>query len=275
MTSIDASPWRDDPDRIRPTVLILGGLITSPPLYGPFRSRLLGHGASAVVVAPIWLPDWLLAVPRGLGPIVTRAGRALIRASQISWSASGGAPVLIVGHSAGGIVARLLTSPEPFEGRRLGGSERIGAIVTLGSPHQLAGLGDGGIARRELGRRAVDFAERVVPGAAYAPRVGYVSVASRAVLGSATGIGPQRIALLSYRSLLGGGLEQAETPGDGVVPVSCALLPGSRHVVLDGAGHTVLGRPRWYGSEGVVDDWWPFALTAWRSALRARLDRRG
>ncbi len=263
--------WRTAPDEVGPTVLILGGLITSPPLYWPLRDRLLRRGAAAVVIAPIWLPDWLLAVPRGMGPIVTRAGRTLLRAAAVAETASRGAPILVIGHSAGGIVARILTAAEPFEGRRLGASERIGAIVTLGAPHQVARGSGEGVASRELGRRAVDFAQRVVPGATFAPRVGYLSVASEAVVGRSSGPGRERIGFLSYRSLIGDAADPAGTPGDGVVPTACALLPGSGHVVLDDADHRILGRPPWYGSEAVVDRWWPQALEAWHGALRVRL----
>ena len=262
--------WRAAPDEVAPTVLVLGGFLTSPPFYEPLRARLQRAGAAAVVVAPVWLPDWLLAAPRGVGPIATRAGRALLRASEAARAGSRGAPVLIVGHAAGGIVARLLTSPEPFDGRRFAASERIGAIVSLGTPHQVVGDDGDGFAGRELGRRATYFADRVVPGAAFAPRVGYVSVASSRVVGRRRGVGPAGIAWLSYSSLLGDAADPAGTPGDGVVPTACALLPGSRQVVLDDVGHGIFGRLPWYGSEGVIDRWWPEAVEAWRAALRSR-----
>lgn len=31
-------------------------------------------------------------------------------------------------------------------------------------------------------------------------------------------------------------------------------------------------RHRWYGSEDVIDEWWPAALEAWQRALAARAD---
>ena len=71
-----------------------------------------------------------------------------------------GAPVLVVGHSAGGLDARLLTSPVPFRGRRLNGAGRIGAIVTLGTPHHVR---DGGRLGARVGAEAVTFANAVVP----------------------------------------------------------------------------------------------------------------
>src|SRR5665811_1996589 len=92
--------------------------------------------------------SWMLAAARGLGPITTRVGRALLEAGIRSAQspASRGAPVLYVGHSAGGLIGRLLTSPVPFEGRTLNAAARIGALVTLGTPNAA------GLAARDAGR---------------------------------------------------------------------------------------------------------------------------
>ncbi len=130
--------WREDPATVAPTVLIVGGFLTSPPFYWRLRDGLLERGAPGVVIAPVWTPDWLLSAVRGFGPIVTRAGRALLQAGEVSRASDGsrGAPVLLVGHSAGGMIARLLTSPEPFAGRRLGapGGADIDAELTAHRP---------------------------------------------------------------------------------------------------------------------------------------------
>ena len=114
-----------------------GGFLTMPAWYRPMAAELRDRGAADVVIAPIYTPDWVLCAVRGLGPVTTRAGRSLLAAGERSAAspASRGAPILYVGHSAGGMLGRLLTSPEPFEGRRLGASDRIGALVTLGTPH--------------------------------------------------------------------------------------------------------------------------------------------
>ncbi len=264
-----APSWRNDPDGVAPTVLVLGGFLTSPPIYRPFAARLRARGAADVLVARIWTPDWLLVTVRGMGPVVTRAGRGLLLAGERSAasSLSRGAPVLIVGHSAGGIVGRLLTSPEPFAGRRLGASERIGAIATLGTPHHVAPGAD--IGGRVSGMVSA-FVERVVPGAAFAPRVGYVTVASRAVEGRADGDGGARTALRFYRGLLDVAGDRIE--GDSVVPVASALLEGTVRILLDDAIHGQYGGGPWYGSEEVLDRWWPAALDAWHAALRARVE---
>ncbi|HEX8938714.1 MAG TPA: hypothetical protein VF763_01010 [Candidatus Limnocylindrales bacterium] len=262
--------WRDDPRTVRPVVLVLGGFLTSPPIYRPFRRRLLERGAADVVVAPVWLPDWLLAASRGLGPIVSRGARGLLAAGIAAAASreSRAAPVLVVGHSAGGVVGRLLLAPEPFDGRPCRAAGRIGALVTLGSP-----LRPGPRFLGRAGTAAARFAETVSPGAFHAPLVGYLSVSSRSVVGRAAGDGQERMAWRVYRGLvpepMAGPIE-----GDGLVPVQSALLPGARQLVLDDAAHGQgAGRP-WYGVEPELDHWWPLALETWHEALEARMAAR-
>jgi hypothetical protein len=277
-----AADWRTAPDAVEPTILVLGGFLTSPPLYLPMRRRLLRRGAAHVVVAPVWLPDWLLAAGRDMGPILTRSGRALLRACAIAEGSarSGGAPLLVVGHSAGGMTARLLTSPEPYAGRRFGAAGRIGAIVTLGTPHRVTPTG---LAGGRLANAAMTFADRVVPGPAFAPTTGYLTVASRSVVGRADGDRRARVAFGLYRSIHAdagadaGGAALAGPDGailgDGLVPVASALLPGAEAIVLDGIAHGQARHGAWYGSDEALDVWWPRAVEIWRDALRARIAR--
>ncbi len=265
--------WLADLGRLAPTVLVIGGFLTGPPLYEGLRARLLERGAAAVEIAPIWTPDWLLAGWRGLGPIVTRASRALLAAAHVAAAspASRGAPLLVVGHSAGGIVARLLTSPEPFAGRPCRGAGRIGALVTLGTPHRVRR--DGGFGR-VIATQAVIFLDRVAPGAAFAPGVGYVAVGSRALAGRRDGDLPSRLIWALYDLVLPQPDEEV-VDGDGVVPLASTRLEGATEVVLDGILHSPLRTRPWYGSDEAVDLWWPVAVDAWRRALRARAEGPG
>jgi hypothetical protein len=274
--------WRDAPDVVEPTVLVLGGFLTSPPLYTPMRRRLLERGAAHVVVAPVWLPDWLIAIQRGIGPLLTRSGRALLEACEVADASprSRGAPLLVVGHSAGGMIARLLTSPEPFECRRLGAAPHVGAIVMLGTPNLVSPTG---LAGRRLADSATDFATRVVPGPAFAPTTGYLAVASRSHVGRAAGDPGERLTFGLYRSVHAdaaggpggspGGWSGDGILGDGLIPVESALLPGAEGIVLDGIAHGPARRGPWYGSDEALDGWWPRAVAIWRTALRARLGR--
>jgi hypothetical protein len=249
-----------------PVVLVLGGFLTSPPMYRAFERGLRAAGAADIVVARAWAMDWLIAAYRGLGPILTRSGRALIEASRRSEAVAGGAPVLVIGHSAGGMSARLLTSPQPFEGRTLNGSSRMGAIVTLGTPHVVTLEVE---SRNRVGALAADFVNRVVPGAAFAPRIGYLAVGSRKVPGRRHGTVGERRAFAVYDGLTPErGRDDIE--GDGLIPLACALLPGVPQLVLDDAAHGHGFGRDWYGSPAILERWWPLALATWREALVAR-----
>ncbi len=267
----DGPGWLRHADSIAPTVLILGGFLTAPPVYSRLAGRLKARGAAAVVVSNVWTPDWLLAGIRGTGPIATRSARALLAAGRVSGDASEGAPLLVVGHSAGGIVARLLTAPEPFAGRRFAAASRIGAIVTLGTPHRVSS-GEG-IGRR-VNEVASSIADGTVPGAFFAPEVGYVSVGSRAIRGHPKGTGRERVAHLLYRSMIGRAAVPG-TEGDGLVPVVATMLDGARQLVLDRAVHGPGSGGPWYGVDSEVDVWWPVALEAWRRALGYRAKSAG
>lgn len=265
--------WPDaDISRLAPVVVLAPGLLTVPGWYEPMEATLRRRGAADVVTARVYPPDWALAAVRDLGPIVTRVGRALLagcaRAEELP--ASAGAPVMLVGHSGGGIVGRLLTSNAPFSGRTLGASRRIGALVTLGAPNQVGPDSRWG---RHLADAGVRFANRHVPGAAFAPATGYVSVGSRLVAGRDDPHDPMaRFFRTVYDDVLPQpGVEQVD--GDGLVPVASALLPGAQHVILDDAWHGPARRASWYGQDAQVDAWWPAAVGAWRSALVARLEQ--
>ncbi len=267
--------WRDtEPGSLAPVVLIAGGFLTMPGWYSGMAAVLRERGAADVLVAPVYPPDWILASVRGLGPITTRVGRALLEAGSRSAESptSRGAPVLYVGHSAGGVVGRLLTSPVPFEGRALRAAGRIGALVTLGTPNAV-GLAarDGGRWGRRVGEAGTRFAERHVPGAMFAPTTGYVSVASSFLVGRlGSDDGRERFVGRLYEDVYPQP-DRDTVVGAGRLPVAPALQPGSRQVVLAGATHGPGPRSPWYGDRANADAWWPVALDAWRDALRARL----
>jgi len=267
---VSAGYWRDvDPADLAPVVLVVGGFLTTPGWYRPLAAALRARGAAEVVIAPVYPPDWILCAVRGVGPVTTRVGHALLRAGEASAAdpASRGAPILLVGHSAGGIVARLLTSPELFEGRRLGASGRIGALVTLGTPHL---VGDEARWGGRIATAGARFANRHVPGACFAPTTGYLAVASRHVVGRVGARDDHSRFMHRLYEEVHPAPDQPLVAGDGLVPVASALLPGARHLVLDDAVHGPGVRSPWYGQEGQLDAWWPIALDVWRDALRAR-----
>ena len=263
----------------RPAVLLVPGFLGSPPMYGRMADRLLARGAASVLVAPVWTPDWMVAVALGYGPVLGRTARAVVRA----YRAGGQRPLLVVGHSAGGIAGRLITSPRPFRGHRAGFAEAVGALVTLGSPHVMAEVA---ASRLGAGYEACRFLDATIPGAWFAPRTAYVTVGSRFIVGAAAGdasgnasgdasgnaAGPsdpwRRLAGMLYTQLGG---EAARTGwGDGLIPEAATHLEGSTSVTLDGIVHFPGLPAPWYGSDEGLDGWWDLAVGAWRAALEAR-----
>jgi hypothetical protein len=83
--------------------------------------------------------------------------------------------------------------------------------------------------------------------------VSYAAVAGQldpsSPLASATS---RRLAARSYAAISG----DPAVVGDGLVPVSSALLAGAEHLVLDGVAHGGAFGSRWYGTPEVVDQWW-------------------
>ena len=178
------------------------------------------------MVAPIWTPDWILSAPSGGGAIATRAARALLKAVEVA----DGVPLLVVGHSTGGVVARILTAPEPYEGRRVRGGQIAqwsSASVRSCSPHVNAMEA---YPTRWKGSGSATFAEAHVPGAFWAPRVGYLAVASCWIVGYEEGVeqdAGQRTARRFYEQVLpaatpGGDRRRRRHPGPGRPPAGRA-----------------------------------------------------
>ena len=246
----------------RPHVVIIGGFLTEPACYWPMRQRLLSRGAARVTIAPVHLPDWALMGLVGMGPLSLRGARAIREARSAT-----ARPVLVIGHSLGGIVARLAMASRPLDGRRVGVADDVGCLVTLGTPHRLRPS----IPWRHPGVRALDHLERVAPGVYFAPRTAYLTVGS--TLADPARRGPVRsLPQLLNRVLIGFVGETPRVRGDGLVGNDLCQLPGARHIELPDVLHGTLGAP-WYGNDQVIDRWWPAALAAWLEALAARRSR--
>jgi pimeloyl-ACP methyl ester carboxylesterase len=207
----------------------------------------LSHTLSALSEQKVWVVDtrvfdWLTSISK-IGwflvlnklDITVRKALANSRMSKLT----------LIGHSQGGVLARLYLRPEPFMGKQFYGIDQIDHLMTLGSPH----LNQGGLHR---GWHISRWIERNVPGSAFSARVRYTSVAGKYIRGNATGARYERFAYRVYKEICAEG----DSWGDGIVPVSSALLPGSQYIVLNGVSHySLLGEP-WYGSEEVLPLWW-------------------
>jgi hypothetical protein len=270
MARTPASPERG------PAVLIVGGLLTSPWVYWSMKRPLMARGASRVSIAPLFGVHWLVSAFVGLGPATSIVTRAIERLSD----EDGGRPILVIGHSGGGILARLATARRSFDGARRAPSGAVGAIVTLGTPH-LAQRVDGTLGRQ--GMRALRFLARFgssAGGPSRGPSAGLsgdpegpavLSVGSSYAEhdgGSPWSLPSLRTALARacYAALLGPAGRRG--PGDGMVPVACAHLPGARTITLGGFAHgPFVWGARWYGAEAGIEAWWAQAARLWTAAV--------
>jgi pimeloyl-ACP methyl ester carboxylesterase len=158
---------------------------------------------------------------------------------------------ILVGHSAGGLIARLYLHDGPVWGRTYAGVEHVTAVCTLGSPHCSNRRGG-------TGWYLTDRANALVPGTPYAGRVYYHALAGHCIQGRNQGTYRERRAFRIYQILSG----QGNAWGDGMVPVDCALLEGAERLVLEGVEHSRKVGRNWYGgSKAIIRRWWPDGVT--------------
>jgi pimeloyl-ACP methyl ester carboxylesterase len=220
----------------------MGGILSFPTVYERMR-RILGECTGL----PVWIVrvhgyDWMHSrVPSGWARLLRKLDRTV---RQVA-SESGTGKVTLVAHSAGGLVARLYLSPEPFMGRAYRGLEYVDHLITLSSPHSYR--------RRSIhDGRLPGWLEGRYPGAYFASQVRYTSVAGKLVRGDPGGTLRERFAYAVYKELIG----QGDVWGDGLVPVASALLRGAEQLVLEGVSHYAgFGGP-WFGTADVIARWW-------------------
>ncbi len=222
-------------------VVLVGGILSSPFVYGDMRTaleRVIGQPVRVVeILGHEWIPSLLPAAWIRLLDKVDRAVRQAVEASPTG-------KITLVGHSAGGLVSRLYLGPKPFRGHTYHGLDYVDHLITLGSPHYI----------RHANVRygwMPGWLERHYPDA-YLPQVRYKSIAGKLIYGNQDGTRRERIAYSLYLGLIGYG----KAWGDGLVPVASALLRGSSQIILDGVSHYAgFGGP-WYGEEDIIPLWW-------------------
>jgi hypothetical protein len=252
-----AGDQHGEPASTGPAVLIVGGYLTWPNLYRAMPPLLRARGATRVEIAPLGIRNWLAAMIVGVGPATSVVAQSIDRLSS-----DAGRGVLVVGHSAGGILARLTLASESFDGAQLARPGAVRAVVTLGTPHLATNAGgpvgfQGIRALRFLARHPVSTKGWVTVGATSFEQA------------DAVGGRPMRwlrrgLAMLCYAML--GSLRRGE-PGDGMVPLRFAHLPGREQITLHASGHgPIFWGPRWLGSSEALDEWWGRAVEIWRGA---------
>jgi pimeloyl-ACP methyl ester carboxylesterase len=222
-------------------VIILGGFLSQKVNYSALKHAITDLSGNHVWVVDTRFFDWIPCISKVGWLIVLNKLDATIKTACSNSSKK----VILIGHSQGGILARLYLSPDPFMGKRFAGIESVNQLITLGSPHiNFAGINRGGHMSRWI--------ENKIPGSAFTPQVRYTSVASKFIRGSSNGSLRERFAFRIYKEICRDG----EVWGDGIVPVASALLAGSQQLILDNVSHfSIIGKP-WYGNDKVLPLWW-------------------
>lgn len=236
LTATDAGPATPPAAAVAAPTLILGGFLITSEAYQPMAAAIARHTTQPALVVPASRPDWLLTNwSLGWRRLLDRSAALVEELAEASPSGR----VNLVGHSSGGVMLRLLLGDEPFAGRIYGLRRRVQMLLTLGSPHRALR----GTALRQL-------VDRRYPGAFHSAWLRYVAVAGA--------IDPEQLrprarglCARSYQAING----DRASRGDGLVPLSSALLQGAEPLVLEGVGHGGWFAERWYGSEAVLPQW--------------------
>ncbi len=223
-----------------PTVILPGYLANAQP-YLEMETALTEAGFPSVTV-PLRRYDWL---PTVSGRSVSNIIKALDATAQRAMIDHKSHQVNLIGHSAGGWIARIYLGELPYNihdsdrQRTLPRPARnhVRTLITLGTPHA---------SRERWTRKNLDFVNQNYPGAFY-DDIDYVCIAGKAVEGNEA----EWFTFNSYKMTVGEGT----TWGDGVVPVSAAHLEGARNVVLNDVLHSPRKKGHWYGSASVVKLW--------------------
>lgn len=230
-----------------PTV-ILPGYFASALEYRLLEASLQQLGFPTVTV-PLQQKDWLPTLGgRSMVPILRKIDQTVKQVLE-KYHVS---QVNLIGHSAGGWIARIYLGEKPYTIHGDITDSAVGlwhahpyvaTLVTLGTPH---------ISQERWTKRNLDFVKIHYPGAFY-PQVKYVCVAGKAIYGQ------QRwgswLAYSSYKLTCGAG----NCWGDGITPLEAAHLEGAINLTLDGVLHSPRRKGIWYGS--------PPAMKAWVSYL--------
>ncbi|XP_061372457.1 uncharacterized protein LOC133314926 isoform X1 [Gastrolobium bilobum] len=287
--------------RPRPAVILPG---TIPVITTSWRKRLtistgfppwslryqglIGSGMPLVCSTPI---TGVALFNQALSSIVTvcffftRYLKRVHDAVQEANELAQGATLSLIGHSAGGWLARVYM--EEF------GLSHISLLLTLGTPHLPPPKGVPGVIDQTRG--LLDYVEKYCSKAVYTPQLKYVCIAGRyiegarlfgksnpnievvvptnssqpvpeaAIMNTASTSPPNatlraRFVGQGYKQVCG----QADVWGDGVVPEVSAHLEGALNICLDGVYHSPVGsddamRP-WYGSPDVLEQWIEYLL---------------
>ncbi|HAJ61474.1 MAG TPA: lipase [Cyanobacteria bacterium UBA8543] len=228
-----------------PTV-ILPGFFAGATEYRLLEQSLQKLGFPTVTV-PLRQQDWFPTLGgRSMVPILRKIDQT-VKQQREKYNIS---KVNLVGHSAGGWIARIYLGEKPYNIHRditeLEGLWQahpyVATLVTLGTPH---------VSQERWTKRNLDFVKINYPGAFY-PKVHYVCVAGKAIYGVRRP--GSWLAYNSYKLTCG----QGNCWGDGITPVEAAHLEGATNLTLEGVLHSPRRAGIWYGSPEPMQSWVPY-----------------
>jgi pimeloyl-ACP methyl ester carboxylesterase len=224
-----------------PTV-ILPGYLAPARDYFALEQILIAQGFPTVTV-PLTRQNWWITLGgRPVTPILEILDKTIC--SVLSETQSD--QVNLIGHSAGGWIARIYLGEKSYHDRTWSGHPLVKTLVTLGTPHT---------SQERWSRRNIDFVARSYPGAFF-PEIEYICVAGKAVYGKPSWRLGQWFTYQSYQLTCG----QGDCWGDGVIPIESAHLVGAKNLILENVQHSPrplqsTGQHQWYGSPKVVSQW--------------------
>jgi pimeloyl-ACP methyl ester carboxylesterase len=222
----------------RPLV-ILGGWLSSPDDYRRMANLLARPPFNRIVyITDFNRNDWL----KLRDPDFTPALEAVAATIDIARRETGSTQVDLIGHSAGGRVARAYLTDIAWHGRRYSGHRATANLITLGTAHSTSEI---------WVKQFADQLEQEAPGA-FCQDVRYRAVAGRSVIGRRFGSLEEMLAYRSYDVSFGRG----DLIGDGIVPTDACYLAGADNLILEGVRHAPYNAPTsWYGAASVVPIW--------------------
>jgi pimeloyl-ACP methyl ester carboxylesterase len=225
-----------------PTVILPGYLAGAPP-YREMEQGLRALGFPAYTV-PLRRSDWFPTLGgRSMLPILTKLDQTV---KQVM-AETGSDRINLVGHSAGGWIARIYLGEVPYDIHPTDAGQIclwkahtfVSVLVTLGTPH---------VSQERWTKRNLGFVKQTAPGAFY-PDVRYVCVAGKAAYGERSLQG--WFTYSSYELTCG----QGNCWGDGVTPIEAAHLAGAENLTLAGVMHSPRPGGTWYGSPEPLRTW--------------------
>ncbi|MCU0491587.1 MAG: lipase [Chloroflexaceae bacterium] len=226
-------------------VVIVGGWLSTPDDYRGLATHLAQPPYNRIVyICDIGRGLWLSLRDPEFHPAIEIVARTV----ELAMQETGATRIDMIGHSAGGRIARANLGHASYGGTAYNGQRHVANFTTLGTAHATVE-----IYVAQFGK----WVNEMYPGAYYS-HIAYCSVAGESVQGRRIGSPEQMLAFRSYELTCGDGNEI----GDGVIPMRSCFLQGADNLVLRGVRHAPYNAPRtWYGAPEVVELWYEGGVT--------------